>query len=94
VDFRRTVYIPGNLSLIDLFKYFQLWAAIQEANLSNQDDNHIGDSRFLVFTLPNMLLGHSSIVLSPSNLGRGFGSLGRLQSARFIFGCPLETVVG
>jgi len=81
-DQSRPPDIQGGLSLIGLFKYFQLWDMSRDIHLPRMKMCIYGDWMARVVS-PNLLIVLSSMEQSLLSIGVGYGNPGLHQNAKF-----------
>ncbi|KAG2641136.1 hypothetical protein PVAP13_2KG163196 [Panicum virgatum] len=77
-----------------LAEYLELWDTLAGITLNTNDDAHIWRFESSGTFPPSRLTGHSSSVLLPSSLGKGYGNLGHRANAKSLYGWLSETTAG
>lgn len=82
--------MQGNLSLVGIFEYLQLWDSLQEVVLSDNSDTHVG---LIIFRELHFQICLESVLLWLHHRD-SYGDLGHRQSVRYFCGWRFVTDAG
>ena len=86
--------IRGALGWLGLAEYLEIWDILAGITLNTNDDAHIWRFESSGIFSTKSAYRHSSSVLLPSSLGKGYGNLGHRANAKSLYGWLSETTAG
>jgi hypothetical protein len=86
-------YIQGNLSLVGIGQYLQLWDVLEKFIIEDNNDTHVWrfSSDGVFSSKPVYII--FSVVQFPLNLGREFGRPEQPPNVKPLFGLPFSTIL-